>query len=100
MDSAPVPKDTAVNYCLGDYSQCDKYATVEKQEKNPYIMPDFMATDCQELITCEFLKRALIPGPRCIYQCVAWEKYLTHSQLDKCLKYWDKCPIRRIYLAR
>jgi len=99
VDGAPLSKEAVMSLCMGDFQQCEKYESVDKLDNNKFVMPSIMSTDCLEPITCEFLRRGLISGPKCVYQCVAWGKFLTRIQLEKCIKYWNTCPIRKEYHA-
>lgn len=90
------------NVCLGDFTKCRFYvegkgdSRVERELPRDYYY-SISVIDCSESSLCPFFEHNRVnhEDNLCVAYCRASERYLTKSNVPKCVNYWRACPYFR-----
>jgi hypothetical protein len=103
---SPSSEPTKNGYCLSDnYRNCPYYADKEStdelykfmgvEELSNIYLP-IHVIPCSYNSECPFYEIKQVGENICVARCVYLDKYLTRSSVEKCIKYWQKCPYYRM----
>lgn len=101
----PSGEPADLGYCLSDnYTECPFYAGRSGEELYKYmgveetgkIYIPIHVIPCSNVSECPFYEIKQLDENACIAKCAFLDKHLTQSSVEKCIRYWDKCPFYRM----
>ncbi|ABN69643.1 hypothetical protein Smar_0536 [Staphylothermus marinus F1] len=102
---SPSSEPVNLGYCLSDnYNECSYYTIKSSEELYKYmgieestnIYLPIHIIPCNYNSECPFFEVKQIEENVCVSRCTYLDKYITRSSVEKCIKYWDKCPFYKM----
>ncbi len=106
---SPSPVPTSLGYCLTDnYRQCPYYYEEKSSGEESFLKSlgldiekgfylPIHVIPCDTRSDCPFFK-VIRQDEYCVARCLATERFITRSKVQKCVENWADCPFYKMAL--